>query len=35
MKQIAFKGGLVIRKDILRAIREFDQSYPDGNLYDR
>ena len=35
MKQIAFKGGLVTRGDILRAMREFDRSYPDRNLYDR
>ena len=35
MKQIAFKGGLVTSEDILRALREFDQAYPDPNLYDR
>ena len=35
MKQIAFKRVMVTREDILRAMREFDQSYPDRNLYDR
>jgi hypothetical protein len=34
MKQIAFKGEMVTCEEIRREMREFDQAYPDTNLYD-
>lgn len=33
MKRIAFKGEMVTCEEIRRVIREFDQAYPDTNLY--